>query len=334
MLFLINMTIKMRSNGKHNGSAAANGSMSVKIRGNGKHKRLSEVLESAERINFSNEDRIVFFSDIHRGNNSWADEFARNQVIYSYALQHYYDAGFTYVEVGDGDELMKFKSVETIRHAHEQIYLLLQRYHQEERFYYIYGNHDIEYRDPDTLADILNCQLSWFTEDEDILFDDFLVYEGLIFSHQESGTEFFVVHGHQGELMNDKLFWLSRLLLRGLWRPLQLLGLQDPTSLAQNVEKREKVERQFINWVETTRQPMICGHIHLENFPKNGEPPYFNTGSCVHPRWITCIEIENGKIALVRWQIKSNKAGSLIIKRDVIGGPEAIHSFSDWVPAS
>jgi UDP-2,3-diacylglucosamine pyrophosphatase LpxH len=286
-----------------------------------KYKRLNEVLEKSRRIYFNNNTRIVFFSDLHRGNNSWADEFARNQIIYSYALQHYFDAGYIYVEVGDGDELMKFKYIETIRIAHEDIYLLLQKFHQEERFYYIYGNHDIEYRDPDTLARKLNHRFSWFSEEPEILFHDFCVYEGLIFEHEESSAEFFVVHGHQGEQLWDRFFWVGRFLLRGLWRPLQLLGIQDPTSVAQNVNKRRNAERQLIDWVKRTGHPMICGHTHQERFPKNNEPPYFNVGSCVHPRWITCIEIKNGEIALVRWRIKPRKKGTLFVKRSVIGGP-------------
>lgn len=283
---------------------------------------------SAQRLEFTNRDRLVFFSDVHRGNNSWADEFARNKVIYSYALQHYYNAGFTYVEVGDGDELMKFKHVDTIRLAHEQIYQLLQQYHNKGRYYFIFGNHDIEYRNPEILKNKLNLKLSWFGDDKETLFNDLEVHEGLVFVHKESGVELFAVHGHQGELLNDRWSWLSRLLLRGLWKPLQLVGLQDPTSVSQNIAKREKVEHQFLSWVEEYKQPMICGHIHLEKFPGKNDPPYFNTGSCVHPRWITCIEIRKGKISLVRWRIESKKNGSLVVQREVIGGPEDIKSFA------
>ncbi|MEW6651126.1 MAG: serine/threonine protein phosphatase, partial [Chloroflexota bacterium] len=75
------------------------------------HKLLTDVFQNAERIEFSNSDRLVFFSDVHRGNNSWADEFARNETIYLCALQYYYDHNYTYVEVGDGDELLKFKYI-------------------------------------------------------------------------------------------------------------------------------------------------------------------------------------------------------------------------------
>ena len=33
--------------------------------------------------------------------------------------------------------------------------------------------------------------------------------------------------------------------------------------------------------------------------------PFFNDGSCVHPRSITGIEIENGEISLIKWEIST-----------------------------
>lgn len=293
-----------------------------------KHAGLTKVLEKATRIPFTNKDQFVFFSDVHRGNNSWADEFARNELIYSYALQHYFNAGFTYVEVGDGDELMKFRHVETIRIAHEQVYRQLQKFHQDERFYYIHGNHDIEYRNPNSLANQLNRLFSYRKEGSEILFNDFTVHEGLRFAHQESGVELFVTHGHQGEFWSDQAAWLSSILLYRLWRRAQLVGFHDPTSVSKHPQKRHKVELQLIDWVTNNQQPMICGHTHDERFPKPDAPPYFNTGSCVHPRWITCIEIKNGEIALVRWRIKPRKNGDLFVKRSVIGGPAEIGTFA------
>ena len=293
-----------------------------------KHARLTQVFNKAKRIPFTNEDRLVFFSDTHRGDNSWADEFARNESIYTHALRHYYDAGFTYVEVGDGDELMKFRYIEAIRIAREQVYRQLQKFHQAGRLHYIYGNHDIEYANPNSLSNQLNHLFNPYSEDREVLFDDFVVHQGLRFLHQESGVEFFVTHGHLGEFWSDRFAWMIRILLYRLWRPLQLMGFQDPTSVAKNPRQRQKIELQLIAWVEKNQQPLICGHTHDERFPNGGDPPYFNTGSCVHPRWITCIEIKNGSIALVRWRIKTRKKGDLFVKRKVIGGPVEIGKLS------
>ncbi len=290
-------------------------------------KRLLKIFEDAPRIDFRNSDRLVFFSDVHRGNNSWADEFARNEAIYTFALQHYYNKGFTYIEVGDGDELLKFKYVEPIRIAHEQVYRLLQKFHREKRLYYIFGNHDSEYRRPELVHKKLNNIFNPVTEETEILFDDFKAYEALVFHHKESDVEFFTVHGHQGDDLFHRLIWFNGILLRLFWRPLQMMGFHDPSSVAQNIFKRQKVEEQLIRWTAEHHQPMIAGHTHKEAYPKKDQPPYFNTGSCVHPRWITCIEIVRGKIALIRWRIKPNKKGYLVVKRSVQKGWKYIEQF-------
>jgi UDP-2,3-diacylglucosamine pyrophosphatase LpxH len=293
----------------------------------GNHRRRTELFNSAHQIDFNNKEKLVFFSDVHRGNHSWADEFAPNEIIYTYALQHYYDAGFTYVEIGDGDELLIFKHVKEIRIAYEPIYRILQKFHRKKRFYFIFGNHDIEYRNPDIVERKLNWVYNRNTDEEEILFENFKVHEALVFKHKESGVKLFTVHGHQGDDLFHRFIWLNRVLLRTLWRPLQLMGFQDPSSIAQNTNKRQKVEEQLIKWAVDHKQPMICGHTHKERFPKKGKPPYFNNGSSVHPRWITCIEIKEGKIALIRWRIKPNKKRQLVVKRTVLKGPKRIENF-------
>jgi len=73
-------------------------------------KRLTEVFEMAEEVPFDDSSKIVLFSDCHRGDNGWADDFAHNQSLFFFALEHYYAQGFTYIEIGDGDELYENKS--------------------------------------------------------------------------------------------------------------------------------------------------------------------------------------------------------------------------------
>lgn len=68
-------------------------------------RRLTEVFGAAEHLIFDDSSRFVFFSDLHRGNNSRADAFAGNEDLFLQALSRYYREGFTYIEVGDGDEL-------------------------------------------------------------------------------------------------------------------------------------------------------------------------------------------------------------------------------------
>jgi len=72
-------------------------------------KRLTEVFKSAEEILFDDSSKFIFFSDCHRGDNSWSDDFADNQNLFFHALNYYYNKGFTYIEIGDGDELWENK---------------------------------------------------------------------------------------------------------------------------------------------------------------------------------------------------------------------------------
>jgi len=53
----------------------------------------------------------------------------------------------------------------------------------------------------------------------------------------------------------------------------------------------------------------------------------FNDGSCVHPRSITGIEIENGAISLIKWQIATNDDGVLHIVRIPLEGPRKLIDY-------
>jgi len=49
-------------------------------------RRLNQVREAAKRIPIDNDSRIIIFSDCHRGDYGWADDFAKNQNLFYYAL--------------------------------------------------------------------------------------------------------------------------------------------------------------------------------------------------------------------------------------------------------
>jgi hypothetical protein len=76
---------------------------------------------------------------------------------------------------------------------------------------------------------------------------------------------------------------------------------------------------------------LICGHTHRPRFSKYGEPPYFNTGCCIHPRGITCLELIYGDICLVSWRTQSRKDGTLYVKRTVLQGPDPIEIFNQHI---
>ena len=47
----------------------------------------------------------------------------------------------------------------------------------------------------------------------------------------------------------------------------------------------------------------------------------------MHPRTITGMEIENGNITLIKWQISTTEDGTLKIIRVILEGPQKLTEF-------
>lgn len=136
-----------------------------------------------------------------------------------------------------------------------------------------------------------------------------------------NNKKIFLLHGHQGDLINDALWWLGKFFVKVIWRRFQLKwGIPDFTSPAKNYKARIRVDKRFIKLSKETNLPVIIGHTHRPMFPKTGQYPYFNSGSCIHPDGITGIEIVDGSISLIEWASIRAKGRTDIIKR-VLGGP-------------
>ena len=291
------------------------------------HRKLSKIFESAECIPFDDSSKIVLMSDCHRGDGSWADSFSKNQNIYYAALNYYYNMNYTYIELGDGDELWENYELSEIINQHRDVFFLLSKFIDKGKIYFIFGNHDIVKRN-NGFARRSKYRL---TDDKDkvniSLFDKVKFHEGLVLKHTVLGKKIFLVHGHQVSLMNDRFWWLSRFLVRYAWRPLELLGVNDPTSAAKNYKRKATVESKLIDWVKKEKHILIAGHTHRPMFPEVGDWPYFNDGSCIHPYGITAIEIEDGNITLAQWSIKTKKDGTLFVDRGIIAGPERLINY-------
>lgn len=290
-------------------------------------KRISKVYETAEQVIFDDSSRIVFMSDCHRGDGNWADNFSRNQNIYFAALTHYYNENYTYIELGDGDELWENKKLYTIIQAHSDAYWLMSKFYDKGRLYFIYGNHDMVKKNDMFVKRNL---YQYFDERQKRyipLFENIKLHEALILRHRVTGEKILLIHGHQVDFLNDKLWKIARFLVRYLWRPLETFGVKDPTRAAINYEKKEAVARKLTEWVIREKHMLIAGHNHRPRFPEVGEPPYFNDGSCVHPRCITAIEIVNGEILLVKWSVKTKGGGTLFIAREVLAGPRKLKDY-------
>lgn len=290
--------------------------------------RLDKAYREAKLITFDDSSKFILFSDCHRGDNSFADDFANNRNIYFHALKHYYANGFSYIELGDGDELWENISFDSILEAHKNVYMLMKLFHEQERLHLIWGNHDMVYRDPKNVEKNLAFYFDKKLGENVKLFGEIDYNEGIVLQHSDTGQKLFLAHGHQADWWNY-LFWKwSRLMVRILWKPLNVMGIADPTSPAKNYKELIKVERRTKKWIINNNNLVtIMGHTHRPRFPDPGDIAFFNDGSCVHPRSITGLEIEDGGISLVKWQIATTDDGTLKIVRVLLEGPRNLTEY-------
>ena len=192
----------------------------------------------------------------------------------------------------------------------------------------IWGNHDMVYRNPDTVKKNLSTYFDPKVGEDVELFGDIKYHEAIVLKHKDTNQEIFLTHGHQADWWNYNFWKWSRFLVRILWKPLNVMGIADPTSPAKNYKELIKVERRTKKWITDNNNLMtIVGHTHRPRFPEPGDIAFFNDGSCVHPRSITGIEIENGAISLIKWQIATKEDGTLQIVRVLLEGPRRLVDY-------
>lgn len=294
---------------------------------NATERKLNKAYKKALCLPIHSGSRIVFMSDCHRGGGNWGDNFQPNQNLFFAALQYYNKRQFTYIELGDGDELWENRNLKDIIQVHSNQFWMMAEFYRKKRFYMIFGNHDRKKEQEHFVGK--NCY-SYYCEQTGSaqeLFPEMKVQEAILLKDNCDGQEIFLIHGHQGELLNDTLWKFTRFLVRYIWRRLELAGCKDPTSTAKNYRRRERTEKKLESWALKNRKILITGHTHRPSFPRPEEGYYFNTGSCVHPRCITAIELERGELSLVKWSMEVQRDNLVYIGRQVLEGPLSIKRY-------
>lgn len=247
-------------------------------------EKLSELIREAVEI--PSDDKYAIFSDCHRGIGNQNDNYFGNEAIVLRAHREYQKEDFSYIEAGDGDELWENKYLEEIRKAHPKSFVSIDSFKKKYR---TKGNHDRELNYPEALKMKLG-----------------------------GSKVLLIVHGNQGDWINDEGWKVGRFLTRYIWGYLEKVGFQDPTSASRAPKKHELIEKELIEWVKKTKNILICGHTHRARI----EGGYVNCGSCIHPGCITNVEFENKVIRLVKWEVNSDgqflAIGKSIIKEVVL----------------
>lgn len=260
----------------------------------GCHSRVDRALSKSICLPLNRCSKYVVFSDCHRGSGSVNDNFLKNRHLYMAALQHYLRDGYYYLELGDGEELWENRHIQSIIDSHEEVYQLHLQFQKRNRFTKIYGNHDMELRDE--------------------------LPESIHLDNEENGRDIYMIHGHQADFWNCVCWKLSRFLVRHVWKPLERVGVKDPTSAARNYKKAQNYEKCLESWTMEHEEYLLAGHSHRPRLSTKGNR-YMNAGSCVHPSGITCIEIEDMKITLVKWVVETRMDFSLYVAREILSGP-------------
>jgi predicted phosphodiesterase len=291
---------------------------------------LSSLLRSIERkkgkkglvLNVDiTKDKFIIFSDHHKGNRDHGDDFANNEPSYLAALDYYLLNKFTYINLGDAEELWKYKPNEVIP---KNIVVLKTeaKFQQENKYYKTFGNHDINWKNK------LDVDISF----KDIFDLPLPVYEGLLLKTVVNGKplSIFLTHGHQGDKMSDNNA-LSTWMVAHIWRPFQRYLQINVNTPAKDYTLRDKHNIMMHEWSSTKPNLLlITGHTHKPVFasglysdhPNNTvndtkiavassdskvKPSYFNSGCCCYNDGnITGIEIADGKIALIKWHVEGN----------------------------
>ncbi len=276
-----------------------------------------------------NTDKFIIFSDHHKGNKSPGDDFARNEKNYLVALDYYFGNRFHYINLGDSEELWKYKPEEVIS---KNVTALRSeaRFHAEKKYYKTFGNHDLTWKDKLEVD-------KWFN---DIFELPLPVYEGILLNTKinDKPLIIFLTHGHQGDKMSDNNSF-STWIVSHIWRPLQRYLQLNVNTPAKDFVLRDRHNIIMYEWSSHKENLLlITGHTHKPVFaaglysdhPNNRineikieksaektklKPSYFNSGCCCYSDAdITGIEIADGKISLVKWHWENDASQRVVLE--------------------
>lgn len=230
------------------------------------HKGLERAFGEAGEVGVDiGSERLIIFSDHHKGARDGADDFLRCERAYDAALGYYLEAGYRLIVLGDVEELWECSPAEAVK-AHRSTLELEAQFHANGRYLRFWGNHDDQWRDDDEIEEHLSD-----------LFPRLEVHEALRLRLSSGDDEvglMFLVHGHQGTLESERFAWFSRLVVRYIWRPLQRRLNMSSTTPAKDFELRQRHDRAIFTWSRANPEKpvVIAGHTHRPVF-WTSQPP-------------------------------------------------------------
>jgi predicted phosphodiesterase len=290
------------------------------------------------KLNFTSSSKVIILSDQHKGIRNYRDDFALSEKNYLAALDYYNKEEYLYCNLGDSEELWKNKLEDVLKYnkaSFEAEKLFLQR----NAFIKLFGNHDL-YWDNAPLAGITlekvygqkmkvyegiifqmmirntpfsvflthghqgdlqsdgNWFSKWFVSVIWARFQSYLrinpntpAYDNqlksehntIMYNWTEKQSNLALITGHTHQPVFNSLTHLERLYM-----------LLATAKKSGNKEEVQKIEA-------TLKAGMFRGETSARlDYSRN---TYFNSGCCCFSDGdITGIEMEGGKIRLIKWK--------------------------------
>ena len=295
--------------------------------------------------------KFIILSDQHKGAKDLADDFRNTETNYLNTLQFYFDHDFTFINLGDCEELWESTPSVVV----DKNRLTLQKeaqFHASDRYFRIYGNHDLEW----------SLDLQRLTFLRPIFGPNISVNQGLLLNtiYNDKKYSIFLAHGHQGDQRSDGN-WLSKLFVNFIWTPIQRFLQIQLDRVSDSFELVDKHNILMYEWSATqkdllfisghTHKPVFASLDHIDRLTRQLEmarlqedqalvmtiekeivkrqkeyegkrliktmakPTYFNSGCCCYSDGdLTGIEIENGFIRLVKWKAGDEKSIRVVLE--------------------
>jgi hypothetical protein len=283
--------------------------------------------------------KFIILSDEHKGAKDLADDFRNTESNYLNCLNYYFNEGFTFINLGDCEELWEATPSKVIEKNRvtlldEAKFLAAGRYHR------IYGNHDLEWH--------YLIQQNLYLKP--IFGPDLSIKEGLLLTTTYNNEQYsiFLAHGHQGDQRSDGNAF-SKWFVAAIWTPIQRYLEITTDRLSDSFELVDRHNIIMYEWSATqknnlfisghTHKPVFASLDHIDRLTKQVEkaramndialanslqlelekrkkeykgksqvktmakPTYFNSGCCCFADSdLTGIEIDNGFIRLIKWK--------------------------------
>jgi len=280
-------------------------------------------------------DNFIIFSDQHKGNKDTADDFKNCEGNYIAALQYYHGLCYSFINLGDGEELWKYKAADVLKNSKAALQAEAN-FQPDKKYFRTFGNHDIIWKNKIDVELLL----------KNIFSMPLKVTEGIVMKTTVDGhaLDIFLTHGHQGDRMSDNNVF-STWIIAHIWTPIQRYLRINVNSPSKDDNLRNKHNKLMYEWSSKRKNLLlVTGHTHVPVFasgrysdhPSNNidmpvqntaavKPSYFNSGCCCfNDGDITGIEIAGGKIALIKWHADNGTA-----KRTVLEETSFIQLFKD-----